>query len=107
MMRPRLKPLARISTHFRMFVWRRRWVRRMPRVSYRVREGAIDPLAALAHQATAAPATYPSAIDIPGPLRLRLLRPVAAPTVRLRHVGADAHGIEVVTQRFKRSAAPV
>src|SRR5437870_11171935 len=65
-----------------------------PRV-IEMREGAFDPLAALAHQAPAASSANPATIAIHRRLGLGLLRPIASPAVRLRHVGADAHGVEV------------
>jgi hypothetical protein len=49
-----------------------------------MREGAFYPLAPLTHQALAARATNPPPIGIHRGLGLRLLRPIAATTVRLR-----------------------
>src|SRR5688572_9059404 len=60
-----------------------------------MRERTFDPLATLAHQSASAwPAQAPT-ITIDGRLRLRLLRPVASPPVRLGDVGPDADGLEV------------
>jgi hypothetical protein len=60
-----------------------------------MREGALDLLAALAHQSPSAWAANPPAIGIHRRLGGRLLRPVASPPIGFRHIGANAHGVEV------------
>src|ERR1700686_1269128 len=60
-----------------------------------MREGAFDPLAPSTHQATAARSTNPPPIGIHRNLGLRLLRPIAATTVRLRDVRPEAYGRQV------------
>src|SRR6202049_754778 len=57
-----------------------------------MREGAFDPLAPSTHQATAARSTNPPPIGIHRDLGLRLLRPIAATTVRLRDVRPETYG---------------
>ena len=57
-----------------------------------MREGAFDPLTPLTHQAPAARATNPPPIGIHQGLGLRLLRPITATTVRLRHVRTEPYG---------------
>ena len=60
-----------------------------------MREGAFDPLAALAHQSASAWSANPPAIAIHWRLRVGRVRPVASTPVGLRHVGPNADRVEV------------
>ena len=58
-------------------------------------EGALDSLAALAHQSASALSTNPAAIAVHRGLGLGSLRLVASPPIRLRNIGANVHGVEI------------
>ena len=58
-------------------------------------ERALDHLATSTHQAAAPSSPNPPAVAIHRRLGSRLLRPVASTPGRLRHVGANADGVEV------------
>src|SRR5207244_12698415 len=58
-------------------------------------ERPFDPFAALAHQASAASSPNPATIAIHRRLGLGLLRPIATPSLRLRHIRPDADSVEL------------
>ena len=59
-----------------------------------MRKGALDVLAAAAHQPLPAAAAHPTSITIDRPLGLGRRRPAPPPAVGFREVGADADGLE-------------